>query len=123
MKRFDSINVIPFIDIMLVLLAIVLTSASFIAQGQIKIDLPVATNSRAFAIEDITEITIDHNQAIYVNDTVVKLDSLEKQLKSLHNDSPVILRVDATVPFESFVAVVDMLKAANLQRLSIQTQQ
>jgi biopolymer transport protein ExbD len=42
MKRFDQINMIPFIDIMLVLLAIVLTTASFISQGMIPLDLPKA---------------------------------------------------------------------------------
>jgi len=40
MKKFDSINVIPFIDIMLVLLAIVLTTATFVANGQLDIALP-----------------------------------------------------------------------------------
>ena len=39
-KRFDSINVIPFIDIMLVLLVMVLTTATFIRQGIINVDLP-----------------------------------------------------------------------------------
>ncbi len=43
MKRFDQINVIPFIDIMLVLLAIVLTTATFISQGRLDINVPTAT--------------------------------------------------------------------------------
>ena len=38
MKKFDEINIIPFIDIMLVLLAIVLVTASFISQGKIKVN-------------------------------------------------------------------------------------
>ena len=38
MKKFDEINIIPFIDIMLVLLAIVLVTASFISQGKIKVE-------------------------------------------------------------------------------------
>lgn len=44
-KRFDSINVIPFIDIMLVLLVMVLTTATFIKQGIIPVDLPQAKAS------------------------------------------------------------------------------
>ena len=40
MKRIDGINVIPFIDIMLVLLAIVLTTATFIVEGRLEIRLP-----------------------------------------------------------------------------------
>ena len=41
----DSINIVPFIDIMLVLLVIVLTSATFIAQGKIPIAIPKAQGS------------------------------------------------------------------------------
>ena len=44
-KRFDSINVIPFIDIMLVLLVMVLTTATFIKQGVIPVALPTAKAS------------------------------------------------------------------------------
>ena len=39
-EKFDEINIIPFIDIMLVLLAIVLITASFISQGKIQVNVP-----------------------------------------------------------------------------------
>jgi hypothetical protein len=42
MKRMDQINVIPFIDVMLVLLAIVLTTATFLIEGRLPIRLPAA---------------------------------------------------------------------------------
>ena len=38
-KEFDYINVIPFIDIMLVLLTIILTTSTFIAQGAVPVEL------------------------------------------------------------------------------------
>lgn len=44
-KKFDQINVIPFIDIMLVLLVMVLTTATFIKQGVIPVDLPEASSA------------------------------------------------------------------------------
>lgn len=121
MKRFDSINVIPFIDIMLVLLAIVLTTASFIAQGQIAIELPVAEGTAARPDASAIEISIDRQQHIYFNETALGLDDLHKRLSTLAKDKPVILRVDASVPFEIFVSVVDILKAEKLQQLTIQT--
>ena len=46
-KRMDTINIVPFIDIMLVLLVIVLTSATFIAQGKIPISIPQAEGSES----------------------------------------------------------------------------
>ncbi|MEE9104639.1 biopolymer transporter ExbD, partial [Helicobacter pylori] len=41
-RRGDGLNIVPFIDIMLVLLAIVLSVSTFIAQGKIKVNLPNA---------------------------------------------------------------------------------
>ncbi len=121
MRRFDSINVIPFIDIMLVLLAIVLTTASFIAQGKITIELPVAKASTAESDLGAIEISVDHKKNIYVNDKKISLTDLQQQLLNIDKLNPVILRVDASVPFEAFVAVVDILKEENFQQLTIKT--
>ena len=121
MKRFDTINVIPFIDIMLVLLAIVLTTASFIAQGQINIELPVAQGEPSRPDASAIEIAIDQQKNIYFNESLINLTELQTQLKQIEKDNPIVLRVDANVPFEDFVAVVDILKAENLQQLTIKT--
>ena len=43
-ERFDKINVVPFIDIVLVLLVIVLATASFINKKSVKVDLPTASS-------------------------------------------------------------------------------
>jgi len=45
LKKYDSINVIPFIDVLLVLLTIVLMTSTFISKGIIPISLPTATNA------------------------------------------------------------------------------
>lgn len=121
MKRFDSINVIPFIDIMLVLLAIVLTTASFIAKGQISIELPAANGEEPISAAKDAEIAIDHKQQIFFNSTAIDIDELSLRLSELKKDNPVILRVDASVPFKVFVSVVDILKAERMNRLTIQT--
>jgi len=121
MRRFDSINVIPFIDIMLVLLAIVLTTASFIEQGKITVELPVAKASMVESDLSAIEISVDHKKNIYVNDKKISLTDLQQQLLNIDKLNPVILRVDASVPFEAFVAVVDILKEENFQQLTIKT--
>lgn len=123
MKRFDSINVIPFIDIMLVLLAIVLTTATFVAQGRIDIDLSESSQTAAPPNDAPLVITIDRNAAIYHNDQPTELEALSASLAAVAKDTPVVLRVDTTVPFGRFVAVIDILKAQQLDRLSIVTQQ
>ena len=123
MQRFDQINVIPFIDIMLVLLAIVLTTATFISQGQIDVSLPAADSAEQ--IQENQEknlvITINTNQKIFLDDKEIDLDFLSNALKKVDKKTPIIFRVDKQVVFESFVQVVDLLKANQLEKFSIVT--
>ena len=121
MKRFDQINVIPFIDIMLVLLAIVLTTATFIAQGLLDVDVPEAANARPVDDRDVREIAIDAASHFYLDAKPVSLAGLKDALKSFPHDTPIVLRVDRHVTFDTFIAVVDQLKANQLEHLSIVT--
>jgi biopolymer transport protein ExbD len=119
MKRIDTVNVIPFIDIMLVLLAIVLTTATFIYQGKITLDLPEAEHAESLSDMDGVEISIDADQQLLFNQSAVDKEGLREQLGTLSSSTPVILYVDKSVPFERFVTVIDLLKANRLERLSI----
>ena len=123
MKPFSTINVIPFIDIMLVLLAIVLTTATFIAQGKLDIKLPHARSQQQRLEHERVELAIDQGEQIYFSEKPVDLSELRAQLGALPKDTPVVLRVDSRVPFGRFVAVVDLLKLERLERLSIVTQE
>jgi len=123
MKRFDQINVIPFIDIMLVLLAIVLTTATFIAQDKISLELPEAENSNAQVDKDPFKIAVNKDGEYYYQDALIDLDTLKAELNSLKSDKPIILRVDKSVRFERFIEIIDVLKSYNLNNLSIATRQ
>ena len=123
MKRFDQINVIPFIDIMLVLLAIVLMTATFIAQGKLSIDVPDAESSETLTDEQQYEIAVDANGDYYFDEVTLTLSELSEKLIDLKRDAPIVLRVDKAATFEKFIAVVDLLKKNQLERLSIITRQ
>lgn len=124
MKRFDQINMIPFIDIMLVLLAIVLTTASFISQGLIPVDLPKAEQSQqASSDEKVLEIAINAQNQIFFEGNLVMAADLGGKLDAHLNTTPVQLRVDKVAAFEHFISVVDVLKAKQFEQLSIQTEQ
>lgn len=123
MKRFDTINVIPFIDIMLVLLAIVLMTATFIVEGRLDIRLPQSKSQAQIEVLERHEVAIQADERIFVDSEPVELDVLEQLLVALADDTPIVLRVDADVRFARFVEVVDLLKAADLERLTILTRQ
>ena len=121
MKRMDQINVIPFIDIMLVLLAIVLTTATFISEGRLEIRLPEATNETRAETGEGIEIAIEADGGIFFETEPLPLAALGPRLDPLTAATPIVLRVDAAVRFEQFVAVVDQLQARRLERLTILT--
>ena len=123
MKRMDTINVIPFIDIMLVLLAIVLTTATFIVEGRLNIRLPKAeAQVRAEPMERV-EIGIGREGEFYLDAAPVEISPLTERLSALDPRTAIVLRVDAQARFERFVAVVDLLKARGLDRLTILTRE
>jgi biopolymer transport protein ExbD len=119
MKRIDTVNVIPFIDIMLVLLAIVLTTATFISQGKISLDLPEAEHTETLTNEESVEIAIDGEELLFFNQAPVDTGSLGEQLASVDRQTPIVLYVDKSVRFDRFITVIDLLKANRLEKLSI----
>lgn len=123
MKRFDTINVIPFIDIMLVLLAIVLTTASFIASGKLDIAVPQSTSTEALPPHPPAEIAIDKDLMIYWNQEVITLESLNHKIAQMDRQEAIIFRVDKIVPFQHFTTILDLLKKHHMEKLSIVTQQ
>ncbi len=123
MKKFDQINVIPFIDIMLVALAIVLLTATFITQGIIEINLPTAKNAVAESQLKTIEISIDVKQQFYYQQQPSSLEQIALQLEKLSKQTPIVLKIDKLVSFGQFTQLIDLLKTYQLDRLSIMTLQ
>lgn len=86
MKKIDSLNLIPFIDIMLVLLVIVLTSASFIHQSKIEVEIPTLQEQKEGSIQTESKesvVVIDKEGNYYLNDTMLELSELKEELSKL----------------------------------------
>jgi biopolymer transport protein ExbD len=121
MKPMASMNVIPFIDIMLVLLAVVLTTATFVAQGRIPISLPAAASAHPVSTAEKIEISVSRSGDLLVDDVPVDITALGERVGHVDNRTPVVLRVDEDAAFAHFVAVVDLLKVHGFANLSILT--
>ena len=120
LKRFDQINVIPFIDIMLVLLVIVLTTATFIAKGSIPLDLPKAGSAKELPLKNI-DISITKEGKIFLKKRQVSLDELAKELESINKKSPILIRTDKNSRFETFIEVLDLLKSKGFEAIAVET--
>ncbi len=122
MKKFDDINVIPFIDIMLVLLAIVLATASFIQQGKIQVNVPQSnSNATTQADELIHLITINDKGEFFYQDKPISIEELENTLTQLAKDSKISIKIDAVTPFQDFVKVTDILTKLRLDKVTVIT--
>jgi biopolymer transport protein ExbD len=121
-KEFDYINVIPFVDIMLVLLTIVLTTSTFIATGVIPVELPKAS-SRQEEILKTQTIEIDRDGRIYLNSQPLLIDDLKIALKSLDKSIPILIRADKDISLQLFVDVLDIVKNLGFMRVSLQTEE
>src|SRR5512138_3370641 len=106
-KEFDYINVIPFVDIMLVLLTIVLTTSTFIATGGIPVNLPKASQNKVETLKTRT-IEIDHNAVIYLDGTRVTLEGLRAGLSPIRRTCPFLVRADKDIALQKFVDVLDL---------------
>lgn len=119
-KPFETMNVIPFVDIMLVLLTIVLTTSSFIASGKIPVNLPQASKNVAETDKSsIIEMGLAGN--MYFNGKPVTLESLKIELAPLGRQTGLIIRADREITLQRFVDVADLLKQLNFSKVAVQT--
>ena len=120
-QKFDSINVVPFIDIMLVLLVIVLTTASFIQTGIIKLDLPSSSSKVQEKPKKELKISIKKNGDIFFDKEAIAKDNVEKSLLTHDKETPIHLYCDKEAEFKNFVFLLDILKKNQYENLGIIT--
>ncbi|GAA6909017.1 TonB system transport protein ExbD [Helicobacter pylori] len=123
-RRGDGLNVVPFIDIMLVLLAIVLSISTFIAQGKIKVNLPNAKNTEKSQPNDqkVVIISVDEHDNIFVDDKPMNLEALSAVVKQTDPKTLIDLKSDKSSRFETFISIMDILKEHNHENFSISTE-
>ena len=122
-KKFDQINVIPFIDIMLVLLVMVLTTATFIKQGIIPVELPEAKATQKEDLKKEITVYVNAKGEMFFEKDKVDAKELEAKLSQLSKEQTVVLRSDKKSKFQDFVTVMDILKRLKHEQLYIVTKE
>lgn len=118
-REVNQINVIPLVDVMLVLLVIVLTTATFISTGQIPVNLAKA--KEAGDRKDVpVVVTLTANGELFLNDRPVPTDGLKNVLLAHSRESLVVVRADKVTQLERFVSVVDEIRGLGFQSVSLE---
>ena len=118
-RDIDQINVIPLVDVMLVLLVIVLTTATFISSGQIPVNLAKAKEVGVHKDAPIV-ITLTADGALFLNDRAVPEGRLQGALTAEPRESAVVVRADKVTLLERFVSVVDEVRGLGFQQVSLE---
>lgn len=122
-RRFMAeINIIPLVDVVLVLLVIFMVTAPMLYRGM-DIKLPVSA-SNTIKPEIRAVLTIEKDQRLYLDKDQVSAVQLERKLKLLkeeHADVSVYLRADRDVPYGVVVQVMDGVKKAGIEKLGMVT--
>jgi len=118
-KEFSSINVIPLVDIMLVLLTIVLTTATFIVQGTIPVNLPEAKEGKELAGVQELVITLTQDGRFFLENKVVSPEELEEALKGVPRERPVRIRADEEANVGNLVKVLDIVNRYGFKNVSL----
>ena len=125
-KQVASINVVPLIDVMLVLLVVFMITAPFINPGQV--ELPSVSKAAATPDQPL-EVMIKADGQLVLRDRAgdnlespVAPDSLSAEVKRIlaaRPDQPVVISADKSVRYEKVMNVMSVLQSAQVQRIGL----
>ena len=121
-----EINVVPLVDVMLVLLIIFMVTAPMIQRG-IDVNLPVARRAQAITgerVEVIVPATYRQDHMVYLGNERIRTDLLQERVRQKMETAAqkdVFLRGDAGVSLGEVVEVTDLLKAAGVEHVGLVT--
>jgi len=127
-RSMNEINMVPFIDVMLVLLIIFMVAAPMITTGVV--DLPTVGKARqrpqsvieiVVGTDDRLKLKVDKGEPVGI--TLSQLATRVKQAQNDSADVPVVISADRQVKYESVVKVMDTLQRAGVQRVGLSVKQ
>jgi biopolymer transport protein ExbD len=119
-----EINVIPLVDVMLVLLIIFMVAAPMLQRG-VDVNLPVARRSQEIASERVfisVPLSFRQDRRVFIGEEAVRLEVLGERIRQLmlnKTDKQVFLRGDAKVELQELLDVMGQLNAAGIEKVGI----
>jgi len=120
----SEINVVPMVDVMLVLLIIFMVAAPMLQRG-VEVNLPVASRSQEIASERVfvdVPASYKQDQRVFIKQEPIRIDVLSERIRQLmatSSDKQVYLRGDGQVNLQELMDVLDRLKEGGVQNVGI----
>ena len=125
-RLMNEINVVPYIDVMLVLLVIFMVTAPLITPGQV--ELPTVSKTTAQPTQPM-EVSIRTDQSLWLRDRArgsaerrVSRDELIQEVKAKqarNADQAVVISADKDVRYEAVLEVMDMLQRHQVRKIGL----
>lgn len=118
----SQINVVPLVDISLVLLIIFMVTANYIMTSSFSVDIPQAKYAKAGQQDDAVSISITSSGSAYLGSEPVTLGELRKRMQSkraVNPDMAVIISIDKNANFSNVAQILDLLSELGITRLNI----
>ena len=123
-RMMSDINIVPLVDVMLVLLIIFMVTAPLLTQG-VDVNLPQANAKALRSDEERLVITVDMNSRIFVGKQPVEFNRLNDTLRAIvarRTDRQVYFRADRAVPYGFVVKVIAEVRNAGVEKLGMVTE-
>jgi len=117
----SSINVIPFVDIALVLLIIFMLTSAIIARASFQVDLPRAASAGA-AVDSTLNIVLDRQGQLFVNGELSSLDDLAVMVHRQASADPklqAVIAADRVAQYGAVVDIIDVIKANGVSAFAL----
>jgi biopolymer transport protein ExbD len=122
-----DINLVPLIDVILVLIIFFVVTTTFDARSVLKLQLPQATGEPSEGQSKALSVLVNADGRYFVDDREAlrtDVESLKQTLREVAGDDrerPVLLRADARTPHQAVVTALDALGQLGFSRVSIAT--
>jgi biopolymer transport protein ExbD len=116
-----AINIIPFVDIVLVLLVIFMVTSTVIVKAAIKVDLPKAANAGT-AVEDTLNLVVTRERALLLDGEPVSHEAASARIRTRAASNPklqAVISADKRLPYGDVVGVIDMVKGAGVASFAL----
>ena len=118
----SDINIVPLVDVVLVLLIIFMITAPVLQSG-IEVELPKTRTVKVITEERLV-LTIDRSQRLYLGNELINIHNLREYVRARmpEGQRSVFMRCDESVPFGTFATVMDAVRQAGIENISVVTE-